>query len=665
MYFKLAKRNMHRSMKEYAVYFITLIFSIALFYTFNSINDQKVLLNLDSNWENAFKTITIFMGIASVFVVFILAFLILYSNNYLIRRRKKELGIYLTLGMENGGVAKILFFETFILGAVSLALGLILGVFVSQILSIFTANLFEIEMISFTFVFSKDACIKTILAFGGIYLLVGIFNILSIRKIKLINLINANKKNESIKIKNPILSFIIFIISNGIIAAAYYIVLGNGVAVLDRKTILAIVLGIIGTFLFFMSLSGFLLTLLKKSDNIYLKNLNMFLIRQLNSKINTAFISMSFICLMLFLAICMLSSGLSLNKVMNKNVADLTPYDMTLYSYTAADIPEVLEENKVNLKDYTDSYHYMATYISHLRYSHILSEETMNKGKVFYPINQNTNIEFMKISDLNKELKNLGKEEIDLKKDEFVIVSDVSDIFNDEGKICDDDKVIEVNGKEYKSADRPVVELTFFNGVIKGTLGIVAIEDSAVENMKPLNSYLNLNFRTNIGNCEKDLAAIFNNVNSDKSYFYYLSKNDVINSAKGTGAAISFLGIYLGIIFIIASSALLAIQQLSSIDDNISRYNLLKKIGVEESSINKSVKSEIGIYFGMPLFLAVIHSIVGLKLANDIIGVFGSGSSILKLMIVSAAFIIIIYGTYYIGTYICAKSIIGKNIKVY
>lgn len=148
---------MHRSMKEYAVYFITLIFSIALFYTFNSINDQKVLLNLDSNWENAFKTITIFMEIASVFVVFILAFLILYSNNYLIRRRKKELGIYLTLGMENGGVAKILFFETFILGAVSLALGLILGVFVSQVLSIFTANLFEIEMTSFTFVFSKDA----------------------------------------------------------------------------------------------------------------------------------------------------------------------------------------------------------------------------------------------------------------------------------------------------------------------------------------------------------------------------------------------------------------------------------------------------------------------------------------------------------------------------
>lgn len=661
MYFKLAKRNMNRSIKDYAIYFITLVFSIALYYTFNTVNDQKVLLDLDETWDSAFKSITAFMGIASVFVVFILAFLILYSNNFLIRRRKKELGIYLTLGMENGGVSKILFIETLILGAVSLVLGLLLGVFASQILSIFTANLFEIEMTGFKFVFSKEACIKTIIAFGGIYLLVAIFNVFTIGKIKLINLIEADKKNESIKIKNPLVSFFIFIVSIGIIAAAYYIILDVGVSVIGRETILAIVLGIIGTFLFFMSLSGFLLTLLKKSDNIYLKNLNMFLIRQVNSKINTAFVSISFICLMLFMAICMLSSGLSLNRAMNVNIQDLTPYNMTLYSYTADDILDTLKKNNVDINKYTDSYHFLKTYRGDIHYSDVLTEEVMEKGKIFYPINQNLNVEFMKISDLNKELKNLGREEVSINDDEFLFISDVSEVF-DEMKVIDQyNKTITVGNKEYKAAKNPVIELTFYNAVVKGTMGIVAIEDSEVEKMIPLNSYLNFNFKGDNENLERELDSICTSINKDKTYFYTASENTIINASKGTGAAVSFLGIYIGIIFIIASSAVLAIQQLSTTSDNLERYNLLKKIGTEEEDIFKTVKKEIGIYFGMPLFLAIIHSVIGLKLANDIIGVFGSGSTILKLMIISALFIVIIYGTYYIGTYLCAKSMIKKK----
>lgn len=661
MYFKLAKRNMKRSMKEYAIYFITLVFSIALYYTFNTINDQKVLLDLDGTWDSAFKSITIFMNMASVFVVFILAFLILYSNNFLIRRRKKELGIYLTLGMENRGISKILFIETLILGIVSLALGLILGIFASHILSIFTANLFEIEMTGFKFMFSKGACIKSIIAFGGIYLLVAIFNIFTLGKIKLINLIKADKKNESIKVKNPLISFFICIASIIILIAAYNIVLQAGVSVIDKKTTLAIILGVIGTFLFFMSLSGFLLTLIKKSDNIYLKNLNMFLIRQINSKINTAFVSISFICLMLFMAICMLSSGLSLNRAMNVNIKDLTPYDMTLYSYTADDILDTLNKNNVDLNKYTDSYHFLKTFRSNIHYSDVLTKEAMEKGKIFYPISQDVNVEFMKISDLNKELKNLGREEISISDDEFLFVSDVSEVFDSMKEIAKDNKTITVGDKEYKAAKNPVVELTFYNAVIKGTMGIVAIEDSEVEKMTPLNSYLNFNFNGDKESLEKELESICDNINKNKAYFYKASEKSIINASRGTGAAISFIGIYIGIIFIIASSAVLAIQQLSSTSDNLQRYNLLKKIGTEEEDIFKTVKTEIGIYFGMPLSLAIIHSVVGLKLANDIIGVFGSGSTILNLMIISALFFVLIYGTYYMGTYLCSKNLIKKK----
>lgn len=661
MYFKLAKRNMHRSIKEYAVYYITLVFSVALFYCFNSIEDQSVFLDLDKNWSTAFKEITMFLNAASVFVIFILAFLILYSNNFLYRRRKKELGIYLTLGMENSGISKIMFIEMIILGAVSLAFGLLLGIFASQILSVFTANLFNVEMTGFVFIFSTKALIRTIMAFGAIYIIVGMFNVLSVRTIKLIDLLNAHKKNEKIKIKSPVIAVIMFLISLAVIGSAYYIVLRAGIAELDRNTIYAIILGVIGTFLFFMSLSGFLLSVLKKREGIYFKNLNMFLVRQLNSRVNSAFTSISFICLMLFLAICMLSSGVSLNTVMNKDVDVLSPYDVTLYNYSGADIEQGLKEYNLDLKDYAKDYHYMNIYTDDLKYSDILGDKIMKENDSYYPIKTNADAEFMKLSDLNIELKNLGHSEISLKDNEFLIISNVESIFKDSNEMVKDNKKIKVSNKEYSISKEGIMDFTFYNSSVRGILALAVLPDSAFENsnMQSYNSYLNVNYKNNIDESTKESSY---NVFQECESCFHATREDIINIAKGTGAAISFLAIYLGVIFIIASSAVLAIQQLSGIDDNIERYSMLKKIGTEENMIFKSVKTEVGIYFGMPLILAVVHSIVGLKLANGIIGIFGSGTTILRLMIISSFFILIIYGTYYLGTYICAKSLIRRKV---
>lgn len=659
MYFKLAKRNMHRSIKEYTVYYITLVFSIALFYCFNSIRNQEIFLGLDKSWKSAFDEITLFLNAASIFVIFILAFLILYSNNYLYRRRKKEIGIYLTLGMENGGVSKIMFIEMLILGGVSLVFGLLLGIFASQILSVFTANLFEVEMTGFTFIFSVDALVKTIIAFGIIYIIVGMFNVLSVRKIKLIDLINANKKNEKIKIKNPVIAAIMFLISLVVIGSSYYIMLKNGIAEINGKTYLSIVLGIIGTFLFFMSLSGFLLTVLKKNEGVYFKNLNMFLVRQLNSRVNSACTSISFICLMLFLAICMLSSGLSLNTVMNKDVSMLSPYDVTLYNYSGSNIEEGLKEYNLDLRDYAKKYHYMNIYINGVKYSDILGNKIMDENQSYYPIKNNADAEFMKLSDLNKELKNLGKDEVTLKDNEFLIVSNVESIVKDNSEMVKDNKKIDIDGKEYSIAKEGIMDFTFYNSSVRGILAITVLPDNAFEDMYPYNSFLNVNYKDNVDESTKEsLYEIYQKCDT----CFHATNIDIRNTAKGTGASISFLAIYLGVIFIIASSAVLAIQQLSGIDDNIDRYNMLKKIGTEEDMIFKSVKTEVGIYFGMPLLLAIVHSIVGLKLANGVIGLFGSGTTTLRLMIISAVFILIIYGTYYLGTYICAKSLIRRKI---
>ena len=196
MYFKLAIRNLRGSFRDYTIYFFTLVFGVCIFYTFNAIESQSILMELDEMQKNAFNLADQFIGIVSVFIAFVLGFLIIYANNYLIKRRKKEFGIYMTLGVEKGSLSKLVFLETFIIGLLSLVVGIILGVLLSQGMSVFTAKMFRVSFTKFEFVFSSGSFIKTILCFALIYIVVLIFNSISIRKIKLVDLLIASKKNE-------------------------------------------------------------------------------------------------------------------------------------------------------------------------------------------------------------------------------------------------------------------------------------------------------------------------------------------------------------------------------------------------------------------------------------------------------------------------------------
>ena len=218
MYFKLAIRNLKKSLKDYTIYFLTLVFGVCIFYTFNSIQSQSIMMELSDVKANMFEVTSDIIGIASVFISFILGFLIVYANNYLIKRRKKEFGIYMTLGMDNRKISTIIFIETMLVGIISLVIGLIFGVLLSQGISILTANLFEVNITKFQFVFSKKAFLKTIQNFGIIYLVVLVFNSINIRCVKLIDLLNASKKNEKLKVKNIWVS--IFRVANCIQSAA-------------------------------------------------------------------------------------------------------------------------------------------------------------------------------------------------------------------------------------------------------------------------------------------------------------------------------------------------------------------------------------------------------------------------------------------------------------
>lgn len=663
MYFNLALKNIKKSFKDYTIYFLTLIFGICIFYTFNSIESQKVMMDLNKDYESAFALVNRIMGIASIFISFILGFLIVYANNYLIRRRKKEFGVCMILGMEKKSLSRMIFLETLLVGLLSLGIGLVIGVFLSQGLSILTAKMFNVELVRFMFVFSMSACIKTTICFGLIYLVVLIFNSLSIRKIKLIDLLGAAKRNEVLKIRNMKISITLFIASVLMIIIAYYKVLSDGMAVIGGNTIQAVLLGSIGTFLFFFSLSGILLKLAQSNKKNYFKDLNMFVLKQINSKINTTFISMTFICLMLFLAVCMLSGGLGLNRALNENIKELTQFDAAFENYNGQNINEILKDKGVNLSGYSDSYVSYSLYYNNFGYKDFLNKYLTEKENSYYKIYSNENIPVIKLSEFNNIMKMLKKETISIKEGEYAIFTDDKDIKDLLGKVLQDGTNVSVNNHKLLPANMKVLEVVTYSDTIKNNLATVIVNDSVIEGLTPGRSFLNLNYKvSDASNIEDKLTQTVNSLDKEtQNSINYKTRNELKAQISGVGVILSYLSIYMGSIFLITSAAVLALQQLCECDDNIERYRLLTKIGVDEHMINRSLIFQVGIYFIVPLALAIIHSIVGIKLASRLVIMF-AGAGIVGNVILTAVILIIIYGGYFMSTYLGTKKIIRQYI---
>ncbi|MDK0745267.1 ABC transporter permease [Clostridium perfringens] len=672
MYFKLAFKNIKKSYKNYVIYFLTLIFGICIFYTFNSIESQSVMMELNEQKQSAFMMAEQLIGYFSVFIAFVLGFLIVYANNYLIKRRKKEFGIYMTLGMENGSLSKMIFLETLFIGAISLGIGVVLGIMLSQALSVLTAYMFQVDLTKFQFVFSPLGFKRTVLCFSIIYLVVLIFNFISVRKIKLIDLLTASKRNEKPTIKNLWVSVILFLVSVGILGIAYYKVIHDGIAFASFNALgLPILLGCIGTFIFFYSLTGFFLKVIQGNKKFYLRDLNMFVMKQISSKINTTFVSLSFICLMLFLAICTFSGGLGINRAINADLKDLTKFDVTFWSNSGENIENLLKEKNIDISNIAKEDSNMVMYDSDVKYSNFLSKEGMTAMKNYFPVANDNDILVIGEKGYNNTLKLLGKEPVNLKENQYLAVGNIDEMkkwVNESlengnidqmkklvNKSSENGKKINISGKTLEPANKKYENINLYNFTMKGDILIFVVKDSLLEGLKPVSSRFNMMLKDN-SNTKEELENVRDQL--VESQVYSITKKEIYDNAAGLGATMAYLGIYLGLIFIITSAVVLAIQQLTESTDNVERYRLLKEIGVDQKMINKAIFTQVGVYFMLPLSLAIVHSIVGLKISSTIVGVFGN-ASIMPNIIITAIIFVIIYGGYFLATYLGAK----KNIN--
>ena len=697
MLFKLSIRNMKKSFKDYAIYFLTLVLGVAIFYMFNSIDSQQAMLEVSQSTRDIIKLMINMLGYISVFVAVVLGLLIVYANNFLINRRKKEFGIYMTLGMGKRQISKIILMETILVGIMSLIVGLIIGVFASQFMSILVAKMFEADMSKFQFVFSKDACIKTCMYFAVMYVAVMFFNTFTVSRYKLINLLNATKKNESIKIKNPVISILVFLFGAGILGYAYWKVTGDVNSLTTADKILApILMGIVGTISIFWSLSGFIIQVAQKMKSTYLKDTNMFVLRQINNKINTTIISMSVICLMLFMTISILSVSLSLRNTMQRELADMTPVDLNLSktanlpeSYTnkqgkvinytkeqiedsKISIEETLKNNGLDMSVLKDVVEIPIYTSNDLTWEDFFGEDYGKVKAQFPKLDYGAAEAIVKISDYNKIAKLYGTEQYELKDDEYIVLCDYDNMAEIRNQVLNEGgHKLTIAGREYKSK-----YANCKNGYIEMAAshintGIILVPDNCplTEDMKEKTVFVaNYNVETDEEKeeIEKNFAdnnnsILLQNLDNKGIDLDGITKIVIIQSSVGVASIVTFIAIYLGIIFLIASAAILALKQLTESSDNKQRYLVLRKIGCDEKMINRALFRQIIIFFGLPLILAIIHSIFGIQFAMTIMAGLAKSEDLLPSIIATVIIIGIIYGAYFLATYLGSKNIIKEE----
>ena len=724
MLFKLSFRNITRSVKDYAIYFFTLVLGVTLFYVFNSVGSQAAVLELNNAKKLIVELLSKILSGMSILVVAILGALIIYASRFLIKRRNKEFAIYLTLGMSKRKISRLLFFETLMIGIISLAVGLLVGIGASQLISILIGRLFEADMSKFQFVFSEKAFFDTILYFGLIYLVVIVFNTIIVGRLKIIDLLHGSKKSEKAFLKNPLLRAIVFVLSSFGLSYAYWWVTNDKVSMMDRinNLLWPVAIGVITTFLLFWSFSGLIMEILTRSKRFYYRGLNSFIFRQVSSKINTAVVSMSLISLLLFLTISILSLCFSINESMKKELAYNTPVDafieLTDYNavfgpngpgygpsasssdqdwnlqvkesqkYIQKSIYQKLVEKDEDIAKSIKEYLEVNVYADHtLTFKQALQAEYLT-GLVGEFMSK-TAVPILRVSDYNKIAKLYHREEISLADNQYQILADYKPMSDSIDKSLASGFQINYRGQTLSPVAKKHLEGFVTSSGMKSNTGILIVPDKIASGQTIGSRVLLVNYNTSADHTaqqiDNDIRRVYDLGNlsievhttdealqktKEKSKaeeqrpsgvsFSYMTKILIYTSSIGLQAIATFVGFYLGIIFLISSAAILALKQLSESSDNIEKYAALRRLGASNKMLNRALFIQIAIFFVFPLLVGILHSVFGIKFASSIIEVFGSGGLLASIPI-TASMLILIYGGYFLLTYLSSKRIISEK----
>ena len=663
--FKLIFKNVHKNLRDYLIYFLTLMISVSLFYAFNSISDQPAFSEMGMTRTLLYDQLGILLSALSVLIAIVLAFLIIYANQFLLKRRKKELGIYMMLGMKKGRISRIFAGETFCVGVIALVVGLILGFILSQGISMIALKLFAIELDKYQLVFSMGAFRQTAICFALIFFLVMLFNVWSVSSVQLIDLLTASRKNERLKSQNRVLPVLMFLLSILCIGIAVVLFYKNGILP-SRENMSFQIAGlalVVGTILLFYSFAAVFIQLMRSNKGFYLKGLNTFLVRQIGSKIRTNYFVMTVVCGLLTITICAVSIGASTALAMNKLSQVSTPYDLTVFSDVSidgdSDITDYLAACDVQMPDYAKNMEQISVYDADMTYADLFAGQDLNLWPIDEAVPQ-SRVSVISISDFNRALAMQGKGPVELNEGEYLLNCNYEGTYQYVMDALRTHSELSVAGVVLQRASDEVLQETYvMTSVGNNDRGTLIVPDSVVTALtKDVNALLvQYKEETNPDEVLQKMIPI----GLDETHGYrYSEKNMLYDMFYGINALVTFICCYVGLIFLLICAALLALKQLTETTDNIFRYGLLQKLGAKQQQINRTLLVQTGVFFAVPLIVAGLYSLLligkGMEIVEEFMNIHIATNVGLTIIL-----FLIVYGSYFIATYLSCKRMVTEQ----
>ncbi|MDF2629643.1 MAG: transporter permease protein [Symbiobacteriaceae bacterium] len=665
MYAKLAWRNIRRSLRDYGLYFLTLVFAVAIFYVFNSLADQPAFFSLRESTRRMATGAVKMLEWLTVVMTGVVALLVLYANRVIIKKRSRELGTYLLLGMEQGRLSFLLLAEIILIGLAALAVGLVAGIFLSQFFALLVAKLFGARLVATTFVFSAGAAVKTLVTYGLAFVGVGLWQAAAVYRQKLIDLIAGVRKNEVVRLRRGVLSWVLLVLSGMVLGWGYWLAdrvsRDAGMDITDPRILRGALLGVAGTYLLFVAASGMLTGAGRRAQGRggwLSRGLNLFLFRQVTSKINTHAGMLATIALMLTFTICAMSFGLGLGQAVAKAADQQAPFDYALWGTVPdADFAAALrlfDQHGVTQRQELR----FTTSEGHLRGGDLMlpadAASFAGAGVAEFMVNVGAHIMPMSAYRGLREMK--GYPDVSMPDGSFLIHS------TDERTVQADQARAAYERFLAAGSTITLAEQVLKPGaaqVLTDRLGswltahaaVLVVPDDVAAALPGGQRYLVVQVADEAPEAlDKELQALSESTLAGGAWIRATIRAEVIGLAFALEGMLLFIVGYIGVMFTLISATLLALQQVTDAVEHRQRFEVLRKLGADDRMIDGTIARQVGLYFLTPVVVALLHSLVAMVALARLFKLGAGYNTVWPATLVTVGIFVIIYGAYYLLT---------------
>lgn len=673
MYVKLAKNNARKSIKDYLIYFITITLCVSLFYAITSLSSSSYELITEKSYN--FRNLKLILKYSTYIITAILILLVAYVNKYMVRRRQREFATYTLLGAEQKSVALMFFIETLVIGVLAIISGICVGTLFSQVITAMVLASAKQEVV-FNFKLYMDTVGITFIFFIFMFCLIGLYNVVILRKMKLIDMLNARKQVEfqfkrSGKIYGVI--FALSIISYTICGFCTYKII-NAKADYSMESMMYVAVSlfafIIGTYALFYSISYILIYIKDRCINFKYEKTNLFLIGGIVSKIKTAPILMATISITFLGSMISFIITLVMSQWAIGYLDERVPYDIEIRNDYSSRLIEEYNIEEIPKLDYSGI-------IDYLNKKEFNVDSYCQVEK--YPVNkENDRSMAIRLNDFNKLRSMLGYEKVELKDNEFTTqwYSAVND--GEMSNYIKKNATLNVEGKTLNISKNSNYKESIGEGFYSPSIDhIIILPDKVCDSL----TFLETNLLVNINNemsyeqsndFQTNYISGWFSENNAEFVQKYSGESDItssviktriklveINNILNMTLAMRILGLYLGVVLLMISLTILSLSQLVDCIEHKDRFIVLRRLGVEDDEINKIILNQISIYFIVPIVISMVG--VSIFIYNfhlfykDIITFYVGDSTFILSIMAGIALMIGVYICYFIGTYYTFK----------